>query len=176
MHALASLELPVPEHFIPPIVKEKKRGMAAFRAYNWYFWWMHEYLKGVRGVFLTPCAATKPIHASPLHRSIYQKYAVVYGEGKEVLVVSEPVVLIRYQDLYNYERTFCYDFPPQLLNVDSRDLFVRRLRMLLSGKVVEGCLPRHHASLVNDAVGLGWKNHWEGGMFSMSRKASCLRK
>lgn len=166
----------VPTRFRPPIVTRKENGVRAFHSYDWYFEWMRFYLKDVRKVFLTPCAATKPIHSSPLHRSIYQKYSSAHGKGREVLVVSEPVVLIRYPDLYELEKLFCYDFPPKLLSSESRAFFVERLRLLLVNKNVSGCLPRHHAALINDAIGHDWKNYWQGDLYSMMRKASLAIK
>ena len=164
----------VPEGFRPPIVAKEVQGIPAFHAYDWYFRSMQRYLSDKKAVFLTPCAATKPIHASPLHRCVYQKYALVYGGGREMLVVSEPVVLIRYQDLWNLERHFYYDFPCPLLSADARALFIERLRSILKGKDIVGCLPRHHATLINDAVGSGWKNYWSGDLYTMMRKASLL--
>lgn len=136
---------------------------------------MSSRLLGVRKVFLTPCAATKPIYASPVHRNIYQKFAARFGYDATPLVVSEPVVLIHYQDLYDLEDAFRYDFPPRLLGGAARALFVERLHKLLSGRRIVGCLPRHHASLINDAVGTNWKNYWNGDLYSMVKKASLLR-
>ncbi len=132
-------------------------------------------MKNVDSVFLTPCAATKPICSSTFHRRIFQPFAAVHGKGAECLVVSEPVVLIRYQDLYDFEKTFCYEFHPKMLS-ESRELFVERLRELLAGKHIIGCLPKHHAKLIDDAVGKGWKNHWDGNMYSMIRKGTRLLK
>lgn len=166
----------VPEGFRPPIVTKEEQGVAAFHAYDWYFRSMQRYLRDKKAVFLTPCAATKPIHTSPLHRRVYQKYAMVYGGGRNLFVVSEPVVLIRYRDLFDLEPHFCYDFPCPLLGSDARALFVKRLRSILLGKDIVGCLPRHHATLVNDAVGKGWKNHWDGDLYTMMHKASLLLK
>ena len=174
-NVLGKTTLPVPKRFKPPIVKKKSDGEKAFHAYDWYFKWMKHYMKGVQSVFLTPCAATKPIYISSLHRCVYQPFARKYGAGREILVVSEPVVLIRYQDLYDFEKTFCYEFHPKMLS-ESRELFVERLRELLAGKHIVGCLPKHHAKLIDDAVGSGWKNYWIGGMFSMRSKGSKLLK
>lgn len=168
--------LVVPDEFEPPIVKGKNQGITAFHSYDWYFRWMERFLADVGKVFLTPCAATKPIHTSPFHRRIYQKFAAAQEDEREILVVSEPVVLIRYEDLYKFERLFCYDFPPKLLNQESRTLFVERLRSLLLGKDIAGCLPWHHATLINDAVGKNWENYWRGDIFSMIRRASLLTK
>lgn len=166
----------VPTRFRPPIVTRKENGIKAFHSYDWYFEWVKSYLKNVRKVFLTPCAATKPIHSSPLHRSIYQKFSSVHGKDREVLVVSEPVVLIRYPDLYELEKFFCYDFPPKLLSLESRAFFVERLRLLLTNKDVLGCLPRHHATLIDDAIGNKWKNYWQGDLYLMMKKASLVIK
>ena len=164
---------PVPRGFRPPRVKNANSGRAAFHAYDWYYEWMRKFLPRDESVFLVPCAATKPIHTSPLHRNIYQKIAAREGLGRITLVVSEPVVLIRYSDLVVLEKTFCYDFPPKFLSAGARDLFVARLQTLLTGKDIIGCLPRHHASLVDDAVGLNrWKNLWTGDLFSMMRNAN----
>ena len=167
--------LQIPKKFQPPIVLKESRGVQAFLAYDWYFEWMQRHLKNVKNIFLTPCAATKPIFSSSLHRSVYQKFSLVYGKSRERLVVSEPVVLIRYSDLYDLEKVFCYDFPPRLLSFESRNLFVERLRLLLLGKNIVGCLPKHHAKLVTDAIGEDWKNYWCGDMFSMIRKASKIK-
>lgn len=164
-----------PLRFKPPIVRQATQGISAFHAYDWYFNWMRRYLKDTHMVFLTPCAATKPIHSSMLHRGIYQKFALAHGMGAELLVVSEPVVLIRYTDLYDLEDAFRYDFPPPLLDQSTRNFFVRRLRVLLAGHEIVGCLPRHHASLINDAVGTNWKNYWKGDIYSMMQRASRLR-
>lgn len=176
MITVARERLLVPARFKPPIVTRQENGTKAFHSYDWYFEWMKLYLKNVRKVFLTPCAATKPIHSSPLHRSIYQKLSSAYGKDREVLVVSEPVVLIRYLDLYELEKLFCYDFPPKLLSSESRAFFVERLRLLLTNKDVSGCLPRHHAVLINDAIGSRWKNYWQGDLYSMMKKASLAIK
>lgn len=158
--------------FNPPTVKRKEQGEAAFHAYDWYFEQIRDFLKGVDKVFLTPCAATKPICSSSLHRSVYQKYITAKGAGREIFVVSEPVVLIYYEDLYDLEKHFFYDFPPKLLSPEARALFVARLREVLSGKNIEGCLPKHHASLINDAVGTNWKNYWQGDMLDMMKRAN----
>jgi len=166
----------IPRRFRPPVVTKKSQGEAAFHAYDWYFDKMKIILADTEKIFLTPCAATKPIHNSPLHRSIYQKFAEKYGNEREIFVVSEPVVLIRYQDLYEIERVFCYDFPPKLLDEKARRLFVERLRVLLTGKNITGCLPRHHALLVNDAVGKKWKNYWNGDLYSMMRRVHLLSR
>ena len=164
----------IPRKFNPPIVKNSLQGIPAFYSYDWYFKRMAKYMAGVKKVFLTPCAATKPIHSSMLHRGIYQKFITAFGKGHEILVVSEPVVLIRYQDLYNLENYFLYEFPPRMLTSESSEFFVSRLRKLLYGKIIAGCLPRHHASLINDALGYNWKNYWEGDLYEMMRKASSL--
>lgn len=162
-----------PISFKPPIVKSKQNGLEAFHAYDWYYSFLKKHLKHVEKVFLVPCAATKPIHQSPMHRSIYQKYIKKYGQDQSVLVVSEPVVLIRYQDLSVEESYFCYDFPPKFLNSDSRELFVERLK-ILEGKDISGCLPSHHANLITEAIGSGWKNYWKGDLYQMMKKASRL--
>lgn len=167
-------DISIPNKFKPPIVKRENQGIAAFHAYNWYFHYMERFLADVKKVFLTPCAATKPIHTSPFHRRIYQKFATAQESEREILVVSEPVTLIRYEDLYTFERLFFYDFPPKLLNSKSRTLFVERLRTLLLGKDIVGCLPRHHASLINDAIGKSWENYWEGDIYFMMQKANLL--
>lgn len=172
---MANNRLRVSRGFKPPKVKRLNQGVAAFHAYDWYFNWLSRRLARVRRVFLVPCAATKPIYESSLHRTVYQRYAAVYGRGREVLVVSEPVVLIRYHDLYILGKNFYYDFPPKLLRGESRELFVRRLCQALSGKDIIGCLPRHHASLIIDAIGDGWENHWSGDLFAMMKKASRLK-
>lgn len=164
----------VPSIFRPPIVKKSSYGITAFYKYDWYFKWMLKYMADVKKVFLTPCAATKPIQSSMLHRGIYQKFITAFGEGSEILVVSEPVVLIRYRDLYDLENTFLYEFSPKMLSSESREFFVKRLRRLLSGKIIAGCLPRHHASLINDAIGDNWKNYWQGDIFEMMERASAL--
>lgn len=148
--------------------------MDAFHRYGWYSEWMEYYLSGRKEVFLVPCAATKPIYLSSLHQSVYQKFAFACGRGRELLVVSEPVVLIRYQDLYDYEKYFLYDFPPKLLDEVAHAFFVKRLRVLLSGKKIYGCLPRHHAGLINEAVGCRWKNYWSGDLYDMKKKAFLL--
>lgn len=166
----------IPVKFKPPIVKRQNQGIPAFHQYDWYFYYMKQFLVDIEKVFLTPCAATKPIHTSPFHRNIYQKFAAVQENEREIFVVSEPVVLIRYQDLYNFERFFCYDFPPILLTEESRAFFVKRLRILLKGKDVAGCLPRHHASLINDAIGNNWKNYWRRDIYFMMRQANLLSK
>jgi predicted RNA-binding protein len=164
----------VPDKFKPPIVKRKSQGVTAFYSYDWYFNWMRGFLENVDEVFLTPCAATKPIYSSAMHRSIYRKFIAAKGYGREILVVSEPVVLIRYSDLYELENLFYYDFPPKLLDCNSRTLFIERLRSLLLGKNIIGCLPRHHASLINDAMGTDWKNYWQGDLYLMMKKANQL--
>lgn len=164
----------VPYKFISPIVKKPSQGIPAFYAYDWYYKWMARYMTDVKKVFLTPCAATKPIYSSMFHRGIYQKFITALGGGSEILVVSEPVVLIRYCDLYNLKNAFLYDFPPKMLSPESREFFVSRLKRLLSGKIISGCLPRHHASLINDAVGNDWKNYWQGDIYRMMKKASSL--
>ena len=163
-----------PDLFSPPIVKDKKEGIGAFLSYDWYFDFIKKYIRNRNEIFLVPCAETKPIHTSPMHKSIYQKFAFKFGHGREVLVVSEPVVLIRYSDLRELETVFCYDFPPKLLDKECRDFFVKRLRRLLLNKDIVGCLPRHHASLVNDAIGIGWRNYWSGDLYAMMRKAGSL--
>lgn len=94
---------------------------------------------------------------------------------REVLVVSEPVTLILYQDLYDLEKQFCYEFIPKLLGTEARELFVERLQTLLIGKNIEGCLPSHHAGLINDAIGKKWKNYWQGDMLTMKKRANQLR-
>lgn len=167
--------LKTPQNFIPPVVTEKSQGLAAFHSYDWYFEWAEQFMKGVDKVFLTPCAATKPICSSSMHRSIYQKYIRAKGMEREVFVVSEPVVLILYQDLYDLEQHFFYDFPPKNLSLEARDFFVGRLKTLLAEKDIEGCLPCHHASLINDAIGVGWKNYWQGDMLDMMKRANKLR-
>ena len=164
----------MPRNFKPPIVKKSSQGVAAFYAYDWYYRWMVKYMANVKKVFLTPCAATKPIYSSMLHRGIYQKFITAFGAGSEILVVSEPVVLIRYRDLYYLENQFLYEFSPRMLSSESRRLFVMRLKKLLSDKIVAGCLPRHHASLINDAIGNNWKNYWQGDIFDMMKRASAL--
>ena len=173
---MCNRKLVLPKRFIPPLVRSNTHGISAFHKYDWYFNWMKLYLAGKKSVFLTPCAATKPIYSSSFHRGIYQKFSAVYGKNKKILVVSEPVVLIRYQDLYTMEKYFMYDFPPKLLDITSREFFVKRLRILLSDKKISGCLPRHHASLINDAIGKNWKNFWDGDMYSMMKKASALNR
>ncbi len=162
--------------FKPPIVTHPCQGTAAFHAYDWYYYTLMKTLAFEKKVFLTPCAATKPIYSSSLHKAIYQKFAEKFAGDRELLVVSEPVVLIRYSDLYEHEKHFFYDFPPKFLFPDSRKIFVERLRLLLSGKNIIGCLPRHHASLINDAVGIDWKNYWHGDFFAMVRKAAHLTR
>lgn len=164
----------LPWKFVPPVVRKSSQGIRAFYAYDWYFRWMAKYVADVKKVFLTPCAATKPICYSMMHRGIYQKFITAYGEGSEILVVSEPVTLIRYRDLYLLKNAFLYDFPPKMLSPESREFFVKRLKRLLSGKIISGCLPRHHASLINDAIGNDWKNYWEGDIYRMMKKASSL--
>jgi hypothetical protein len=166
--------LKVPRAFKPPVVTAKDQGVAAFHKYDWYFKWMEEFMKDVNKVFLTPCAQTKPIYTSSLHRCIYQKYVRAHGMEREVFVVSEPVTLILYQDLYDLEKYFCYEFIPKLLSPEARELFVGRLRGLLKGKDIEGCLPSHHAALINDAVGENWKNYWQGDMLDMKKRANHL--
>jgi hypothetical protein len=166
----------VPRGFKPPIVKCSGRGQAAFFVYNWYFEFMANWLKNVRKVFLVPCAMTKPIHKSSAHCTIYQRYAEKYAADSEVLVVSEPVVLIRYDDLSRLGRVFHYDFPPRLLNDVSRATFVTRLAALLRGRDVAGCLPSHHAKLVNLAIGSDWKNYWRGDLFQMMRRGGELAR
>ena len=168
------MNLKILSNFKPPIVKKSENGVAAFHSYDWYFEQMKEFLQDKEKVFLTPCAATKPIHTSNFHRLIYQKYAAVQKD-REILVVSEPVVLIRYQNLYDMEGAFMYDFPPKFLNQESRGIFVDRLSSLLSEKDIAGCLPKHHASLINDAVGTDWINYWDGNIFSMIRKANLIK-
>ncbi|MBI2023219.1 hypothetical protein HYT01_01490 [Candidatus Giovannonibacteria bacterium] len=165
----------IPRGFKPPIVRKEADGVSAFRRYDWYFHRMSSALIGMAKVFLIPCAATKPIYSSSLHRKVFQRFALAFGEDRELLVVSEPVVLIAYEDLYIMESAFLYDFPPKKLDQYSRQLFVSRLRELLSKKDIVGCLPRHHASLINDAVGENWKNYWRGDMYNMFRKASTLK-
>lgn len=64
----------IPIEFKPPVVMRKTEGLDAFYAYDWYFSWMKQFMSGLEKVFLTPCAATKPIHSSTLHRYIYQKF------------------------------------------------------------------------------------------------------
>lgn len=167
--------LKIPRSFKPPIVTSKEQGVAAFHKYDWYFKWMEDFMRDVDKVFLTPCAQTKPIHTSSLHRCIYQKYIKTKGVGREIFVVSEPVTLILYQDLYDLEKQFCYEFVPKLLSPQARELFVTRLRTLLLGKDVAGCLPSHHASLITDAIGKKWKNYWQGDMLEMKRQANKLR-
>ncbi|MBI2024756.1 MAG: hypothetical protein HYT03_01520 [Candidatus Harrisonbacteria bacterium] len=167
-------KLSVPKQFRPPQVSNENQGVAAFCAYDWYFRWMKEYLGDKTKVFLVPCAATKPIHTSPLHRRVYQKYASAYGKNRILLVVSEPVVLINYQHLYNLEGSFFYEFPPKLLGKTARVLFIERLRELLEEKNIAGCLPHHHATLINDAIGTEWINYWSGDLYSMIKKASAL--
>lgn len=164
----------IPSDLEPPIVKRKEDGVSAFHKYDWYFTWIRRHLKDVERVFLTPGAVTKPINSSPLHRAIYQRYAVRFGGSAAILVVSEPAVLIRYKDLSDLEPLFLYEFPPRLLGAETRTLFVKRLQIILRGKHVEGCLPRHHAALVSDAVGNRWKNYWDGDLYSMMRKAKKL--
>ena len=160
-----------PVSFKPPVVKSKSQGIKAFHSYDWYFNWLSNHLENVDKIFLTPCAKTKPIYTSPLHRRIYQKYNALYQGEYELLVVSEPVVLIRYQDLYDLEKEFCYDFPPKLLDETSRGLFIQRLNVLLEGKEIIGCLPKHHERLINYAIGKGnWENLWRGDVFSMMRR------
>ncbi|MBI2109045.1 MAG: hypothetical protein HYT93_02605 [Parcubacteria group bacterium] len=170
-----SVQPPVPKKFKPPVVEKKSDGVPAFHAYDWYFNWMKGFMKNVDGVFLVPCAATKPIYTSTFHRRIYQPFGATRGKGREILVVSEPVVLIRYQDLYDFEKMFLYEFHPKMLS-ESRELFVNRLRELLSGKHIVGCLPSHHAKLIDDAVGGGWKNYWDGNMYSMVEKGTKLAR
>lgn len=166
----------IPRKFHAPVVKKISDGISAFKSYDWYFHWMQSYLANIEQLFLVPCAATKPIYTSPLHKSIYQKFSAIYGIGREALVVSEPVVLIRYPDLYKMINEFCYDYPPKLLSPESRAFFVHRLKTLLTGKNIVGCLPRHHATLINDAIGTNWENLWSGDMYHMIQKASSLTK
>jgi len=163
-----------PDTFVPPRVEISADGVAAFHNYDWYYRFMRSYLSARESVYLVPCAATKPIHRSPAHVRIYQRFAEFYGGSREILVVSEPVVLIRYGDLSALEDAFCYDFPPRLLNAESRALFVARLRELLDGKDVAGCLPAHHQSLVREAIGNRWENHWESGLYQMMKYAKSL--
>lgn len=152
-------------------------GVPAFRSYDWYFRWMRRHMKETTRVFLVPCAATKPIYRSPSHQRIHKTFAAVYGRGLTLLVVSEPVVLIRYPDLSSgdLEQHFHYEFPPAKLSTEAREFFIKRLSVLLSGKNVAGCLPSHHAALVNDAIGDGWRNYWSGGLYQMMGSARCLR-
>ena len=159
--------------FTPPQVSTLGEGVSAFRAYDRYYQVVCRWLADKDSVYLVPCAGTKPIHTSPMHRSIYQKYARAFGGGREVLVVSEPAVLIRYADLERLEPVFMYDFPPHLLVGESRDLMVRRLAKALGEKDVRGCLPRHHADLVSSAVG-SFENDWSGGLYEMAWKAARL--
>lgn len=165
----------VPRNFTPPKIETEDEGIQAFHKYDWYFNWMQRYMNRVNDVYLTPCAATKPIHSSTFHRKIFQKFFAEYGGDSELLIVSEPVVLIRYQDLYNHEKVFCYEFLPKNLGQEARELFVKRLRTLLAGKSITGCLPRHHEFLVNDAIGDNWGNHWNGNMFQMIKRASSFQ-
>jgi len=165
-----------PAVFKPPVVRKKEQGEAAFHAYDWYFEQIKDFLISVDKVFLTPCAATKPICSSSMHRSIYQKYIAVKGIDREIFVVSEPVVLIYYEDLYDLEKHFLYDFPPCFLSTETRAIFISRLMDTLSGKDIEGCLPKHHAGLIDDAVGKNnWKNYWQGDMLDMMKRANQLR-
>ena len=164
----------IPHNFKPPIVRKSENGISAFHSYDWYFRQMEGFLQDRRQIFPTPCAATKPIHTSNFHGLIYQKFAT-NQKDREILVVSEPVVLIRYQNLYDMEGAFMCDFPPKFLNQESRGIFVDRLNSLLSGKDITGCLPKHHASLINDAVGTDWTNYWDGNIFSMIRKANLIK-
>jgi len=140
----------VPGGFSPPKVRKAEDGVAAFHAYDWYFNFMRSWLKGVRKVLLVPCAKTKPIPLSVVHRGSFQKLFLKYPDYQP-LIVSEPVVLIRYADSLAPE--FKYDFPPNLLNEESRELFVDRLRELLKGKEVIGCLYSEKKKLIEDAIG-----------------------
>ena len=131
----------VPRNFQPPKVSNEKQGIEAFHRYDWYFDWMKKILiKSHTGLFLVPCAKTKPIYSSSFHRNIYQKMAVRYGLGRAVLVVSEPVGLILYRHLRTLESAFMYEFPPIMLCRESRNLFIERLREMLIGKDVRACL------------------------------------
>ena len=59
---------------------------------------------------------------------------------------------------------------------EARALFVERLRSILTDKDIVGCLPRHHASLINDAVSNNWTNYWDGNIFSMMKRAGALAR
>lgn len=168
------IDIVTPKRFVPPMVTHACQGSSAFHKYDWYYEQMLAALSSVQAVFLVPCATSKPIHRSPLQVRVFQKFYARFGEGRDLFVVSEPATLIYYPHLSLHERHFLYDYPCRFHNDETRTLFVKRLKPLLVGKDIAGCLPSHHARVINEVVGKNWKNYWRGNMFDMIKQGSAL--
>ena len=103
---------------------------------------------------LVPCARTKPFPRAPSHARGY--LPALRGLPVDVWVVSEPVGVIPYEWSPRYPNAH-YDFPPERLVGEARDILVDRIAAWLTAvgskyRSIHLALPRHHMSLVNDAI------------------------
>ena len=105
---------------------------------------------------ILPCSSVKPYRVSPIHRMI-DKYLSVYGiqDMVQVYILSEPMILVP-RELDIYYPFANYDYPPKELDPKYRDKFVDILSIVLeklkNHKYILAFLPKHHKSILNDAL------------------------
>ncbi len=111
-------------------------------------------------LWLMPCTAKKPYIESVTYRMVlyYVKSLRELGISVEVIAISEPMGLVpikfcRYYPLANY------DYPPKLMDDKDRELMVKLIARLIKKilgrpKLVIATLPRHHRSILEDALSL----------------------
>jgi hypothetical protein len=103
---------------------------------------------------LVPCAGTKPFSEAPSHKHGYMP--ALDGLKVDRWVVAEPLGVVP----WSWEQTYpnnAYDFPPDQLKGQGRDLLVERIRGWLEGpgahyERILLALPGHHGKLVRDAA------------------------
>lgn len=108
-----------------------------------------------RTAVLVPCAATKPFPEAPSHKSGYLKG--IGAKKVDVWVVSEPLGIIPYSWSRKWPND-SYDFPPEHLQGAAYELLAERMgewfdRVAPKYEKIYLALPRHHARLIQSAIG-----------------------
>lgn len=105
---------------------------------------------------ILPCSSIKPYRVSPVHY-IVDKYLERYSiqDKVQVYVLSEPMILVP-RELDIYYPFANYDYPPRELSYKYRikfvDILVVVLEKLEYHKYVFAFLPKHHKSILGDAL------------------------
>jgi len=107
--------------------------------------------------FFMSCSKYKPYNRSPYRRVFNAMLDKKLGlkEVSQIYTISEPAIIVPEEfDETNITR---YDFPPEQLQEEGREIFVTRLASLLpkllsAHRVVFYILPRHHRSIFEEAL------------------------
>ncbi len=107
--------------------------------------------------FFLSCSKHKPYNRSPYRRVLNAMLEKKIGirDLSQFYTISEPAIVVPEElDETNITQ---YDFPPDLMKAEGREIFVNRLanllpKLLAAHKILFYILPRHHRGIFEEAL------------------------